>query len=92
MSSYWNDADKKDQEFRRQINAGTIYTDDASCDCCGRRLLGCSFDCLVCNLLLCTLCICADGCCLETLVPSPNPLMKIDAWTESLICPKKQRR
>lgn len=63
MAFYWNEEDRKDQQERRSINEGKIYTDTANCDCCGNKLHGSWFDCIKCNALVCTLCICGDGCC-----------------------------
>ncbi len=60
---YWNDEDKKDQEFRRSINEGRVYTESASCDFCGAQLQGRAFQCEMCDALACTLCVCDDGCC-----------------------------
>lgn len=62
---YWDEADRKDQEARRQVNAGGIYTDDARCDLCGARLNGYTFECEVCKILLCPLHSCVDGRCPE---------------------------
>ena len=60
---YWNEEDRKDQEARRTINAGRTYTDTACCNTCRALLRGSAFQCVVCNSLTCTSCICADGCC-----------------------------
>lgn len=62
---YWDENDRKDQEFRRKINVGTVYTDNALCNWCGDRLNGYTFECIVCKALLCPLHSCVDGCCPE---------------------------
>ncbi len=62
MSFYWNEDDRKDQEARRLVNAGRIYTDNARCDWCGA---GSVVQCAACESLVCPLHICVDGCCPE---------------------------
>jgi hypothetical protein len=59
---YLNDDDRRDQESRRDINAGRVYTDRARCDWCGDRLEGRSFPCSACGALICTLCIYDERC------------------------------
>ena len=65
MSIYWSEADRKDQEFRRSVNAGPTYTEDARCDWCGDQLNGYACECPVCKFLLCPLHSCVDGKCPE---------------------------
>jgi hypothetical protein len=65
MALYWNDDDRKDQGTRRQVNAGSIYTDNGRCDWCGDRLNGYTSECSVCKALLCPLHSCVDGRCPE---------------------------
>ena len=62
MSFYWDEKDRKDQEARRAINAGRVYTDTANCAHCGTPLMGRSLQCLVCNESFCLSCICDDCC------------------------------
>jgi hypothetical protein len=62
---YWDENDRKDQEFRQNINAETIYSENACCDWCGDRLNGYTFECTVCGALLCPLHSCVDGRCPE---------------------------
>jgi hypothetical protein len=61
--TYWSENDRKDQEVRRQINAGRTYTDDTRCEWCGALLNGYIFECTLCKALLCPQHSCADGCC-----------------------------
>jgi hypothetical protein len=58
-----NDAERKDQEFRRSVNAGRVYTEHARCDQCGYSLEGRGSQCFACGSLLCTNCIGGDGRC-----------------------------
>lgn len=57
--------DRKDQEFRRNINAATSYTENERCDRCGDRLNGYTFECMICKALVCPLHSYTDGCCPE---------------------------
>lgn len=72
MAFYWSEADRKDQEFRRHINDGTTYTDNACCDFCGDSLRGYTFECAVCKRLCCPLHSCVDGRCPEHTNPNEN--------------------
>ncbi len=63
MTFYWDERDREDQEYRRRINEGRIYTDGAFCDFCKVPLLGHGFQCEVCNALACASCVCDDGRC-----------------------------
>jgi hypothetical protein len=72
MAFYWNEADRKDQEFGRHIKDGTTYTDNACCDYCGDPLNGYTFECTVCKALLCPLHSCVDGRCPEHTQLSQN--------------------
>jgi hypothetical protein len=65
VTLYWNDDDKKDQEFRREIGAGRAYMDSARCDWCKDPLNGSGSECEVCHCLLCSLDTCVDGRCPE---------------------------
>ena len=62
---YLDENDRTDQEFRRNINAKTIYASDARCEWCGDSLNGYTAECIVCKVLLCPLHSCADECCPE---------------------------
>jgi len=58
---YWDDKDRVDQEVRRNVNEGRVYTEQAHCDFCGDQ--GAPYQCSACKAVLCTLCICGDGFC-----------------------------
>jgi len=58
---YWDDNDRREQEARRRVNEGRVYTTEAHCDSCGAQ--GAPFQCSACKAVLCTLCICIDGFC-----------------------------
>jgi hypothetical protein len=58
---YWDDTDRNDQEVRRKVNEGLVYTEQARCDSCGAQ--GAPYQCGVCKAVLCTSCICGDGFC-----------------------------
>lgn len=58
---YWDDNDRKDQEARRKVNEGRVYTEQAYCDFCGAQ--GAPFQCRACKAVLCTLCVCGDMLC-----------------------------
>ena len=60
MAFYWNEDDRRDQEFRRQMNAQTIYIDNGCCDRCGDQAVS---ECAKCGRLLCELHSCFDGHC-----------------------------
>ena len=72
MAFYWNEADRKDQQFSRHINDGTVYTENARCDLCGDQLNGYTFECTVCKALMCPMHSCVDGRCPEHTNPGEN--------------------
>ena len=65
MNFYGNESDRMDLESRRHVNDQTVYAEDASCDWCGERLNGYTFECEVCKALLCPIHSCVDGRCPE---------------------------
>jgi hypothetical protein len=69
MTFYWNEDDKKDQEFRRRINTQTIYIDNGRCDLCGDQSVS---ECTKCRRLLCELHTCIDGYCPEHAIATEN--------------------
>ena len=60
---YWDQGDKEDQEARSAVNLDRIYTEESACEFCGTELYGNALQCVKCNSLTCTSCICSDGSC-----------------------------